>query len=54
MKGRWHEQIFDFNQIGIEWYSDEELENENEFYWSLVIYESMEKLKLQNVDLRDK
>jgi hypothetical protein len=54
MKGRWHEQIIDFNQIGIKWYSDKELENENEFYWSLVIYESMEKLKLHNVDLRDK
>jgi hypothetical protein len=27
-------------------------QNENEFYWSLVIYESMEKLKLHNVDLR--
>lgn len=36
----------------VEWYTSEQLKNENEFYWSLVIYESMEKFKLHNIEFK--
>lgn len=53
MKGKWLDEVNSFKRDGVKWYSYEQIENENEFYWSLVIYKSMEKLKLHNVDLKD-
>jgi hypothetical protein len=50
-KGKWLNTVNSFKRDGVDWYSYEEIENENEFYWGLVIYESMEKLKLHNVGL---
>jgi hypothetical protein len=35
-------------------YRGKGIENEDEFYWSLVIYESMEKFKLHNAGFQDR